>query len=348
MQSQGQGHNFPILGNEYLKYVSQGTSNFFWKEVLASYYDLRNLMDIKDKLYEPLWHNKDLITNVSLTNYKQDEWIDKGILYVCDLLDDNGIFLSYELFCAKYSFSPPFTLYFGLIASIRKQKWNLDYMILRQNQPHFPEHVKILRKNDKGCRDFYDLFILDNYFKPKSELKWEIEFQISQNNIWWKKVNLLVHDGTNDSMLKWFQYRLIQRILCTYSLLFKIGLSDSNLCSFCQCNPETLSHLFIYCNFSHRLWVCVKNWLRCVLDENFIIEDSEIIFGIIDKDKTFNTVICLVKYYLYKQKLLKVIPSFEGAKKYISSYIKAERCIYKKNINEEAFHKKWGWLTSYL
>ena len=54
---------------------------------------------------------------------------------------------------------------------------------------------------------------------------------------------------TNDVQLRWFHYRIIHRILATNTLLYKIGIEDSDLCTFCKCNAETLSHLFWECYY---------------------------------------------------------------------------------------------------
>jgi len=35
---------------------------------------------------------------------------------------------------------------------------------------------------------------------------------------------------------------------------FKIGLTQSELCSFCNTCPETIDHLFFYCVYSRAFW----------------------------------------------------------------------------------------------
>ena len=335
---------FVNFGNEYIKKVSHRLTNNFWKDVFLSYYDLRNLIDSDIVFYEPLWYNNAILINGKTIFY--NEWIKKGIFYIYDMINENGNLQSYNEFCTRFNFSPPFTHYYGIIQCIRKKGRNFDFETFIKNQPYFPSHIKILFKSQKGSRDFYDIFIKKSYSKPKSELKWEEELQIRGNTIWWEKANKMVKNCSNDCILKWFQYRIIHRILGTNLLLHKIGIKDTNLCTFCNNFPESISHLFIYCNYSANLWNDIKNWLQAKLNIDISLNDIEIIFNIFEENKIISVIICLVKQYLYKQKMTKCRPSFQGAQQYIINYAKAEKYIFMTNLQGDYFIQKWGWINN--
>ena len=51
-----------------------------------------------------------------------------------------------------------------------------------------------------------------------------------------------------DTKLQDFQYKLIHRILITNSFLYKCGLKETELCTFCTETKESLVHIFGECN----------------------------------------------------------------------------------------------------
>ena len=94
----------------------------------------------------------------------------------------------------------------------------------------------------------------NDYEKPNSESKWEHELGFHPGNEWWKKHNNLVKSTSNDITLRWFHFRIIHRIIGTNNLLFKMRISDSNACTFCNNHPETVSHLFSHVKLQQILW----------------------------------------------------------------------------------------------
>ena len=212
----------------------------------------------------------------------------------------NGTVLDYNTFCDKFGFSPPFTSYYGLIHCINKN-WK-PFLEPPLYMPYYPSHIKLIRKNNKGSRDFYDIFVQDFHLKPISEIKWERDLQFNYRNIdkWWESVNSIIHKGLSDCKLKWLQYRIIHRIIGTNDLLCKMGLHADGLCSFCNRSPETIIHLFYYCPYSERLWNDIHNWLQFSIGLDVDFSLSNVIFGITGtKFNHINIFICLVKSYIY-------------------------------------------------
>ena len=44
-------------------------------------------------------------------------------------------------------------------------------------------------------------------------MKWEKEFNLEVDSNWWKTKNSLIFKVTNDIQIRWFQYRIMRRIL---------------------------------------------------------------------------------------------------------------------------------------
>ena len=64
----------------------------------------------------PIWYNSFIKINNKYVYYKT--WANKGILFLKDLFN-NTSWLTYDEFCMKYYFRPPFTVYNGLILAIK-------------------------------------------------------------------------------------------------------------------------------------------------------------------------------------------------------------------------------------
>ena len=88
-------------------------------------------------------------------------------------------------------------------------------------------------------------------------MKWEKEFNLEVDSNWWKTKKV-----TNDIQIRWFQYRIMRRILATNTFLCKIGITDSELCTFCNEYPETLNHLFWECEYTSEIWEEIHEWIK--------------------------------------------------------------------------------------
>ena len=85
------------------------------------------------------------------------------------------------------------------------------------------------------------------------------------------KVYLLPHNVASETYVWSFQYRLLNYILFTNNKLFKIGLSLTDQCTFCNLNEETLYHLFFECSRVQAFWECFVDWWRDVAHENLML-----------------------------------------------------------------------------
>ena len=60
---------------------------------------------------------------------------------------------------------------------------------------------------------------------------------------------------TSASKLRSFQYRIFHRTIATNVLSMKMGIKDHDHCFFfCESKPETIEHLFWYCDRISSLW----------------------------------------------------------------------------------------------
>ena len=139
--------------------------------------------------------------------------------------------------------------------------------------------------------------------------------------------------------LRYFQFKILHSILGVNKLLKKIGLSDSDRCTFCSVDTETISHLFWECPFTRRFLVEVQ---RYVLKDEVALTFNNFIFGIPNGNfSTLNSVILYAKYYIFTTRCKNGILSLTLFQKVLKHYYEIEEIIYSKQDKFTMFLDKW-------
>ena len=134
------------------------------------------------------------------------------------------------------------------------------------------------------------------------KIKWHDDLQVILNKYSWQHVFKICFKTLNDPYLKWFQYRIIHRILGTQKLLHKMGISDSSKCLVCNSNEETLMHLFYFCPKSKQLWHQLENQIFNKAGFNVKFTPENILLGYKYNNPNsiaINTIILITKNYLF-------------------------------------------------
>ena len=128
----------------------------------------------------------------------------------------------------------------------------LVWMGLRQSVPlklrvQVPNFENILDLEKFKCRDYYHLLIKQKYEKPNKWAKLREEFNLEDKQL--SEAFVMPLRAATEPYLHSFQYKVLNSILYTNELLFKIGyISDPN-CFFCHQTTETISHIFFIVPF---------------------------------------------------------------------------------------------------
>ena len=132
-------------------------------------------------------------------------------------------------------------------------------------------------------------------FCPDTILKKNLDNDI----ISWKGVYTLLRCSTISSRLRVFQYKILNNILYHSNTLFKMEVVQNLKCSICESNAETITHLFVECQF---VWTNVVNWCGkdIGLPPHLTLEHCYL--GIIHNDSSFDTLtnllIILFKHFI--------------------------------------------------
>ena len=145
---------------------------------------------------------------------------------------------------------------------------------------------------------------------------------------------------TKDSKLQWLQFRISHRIIATNSYLFQIKYKDSDKCSFCNREKETIIHLFWDCIFVNPLWGEFRSWYIDKCSEYILLNGSDVIFGKVNVSVTLNLLILLVKCYIYTQRVNERLVAFSGFLSYLKHYQRIEKSIYFRKNDIDSFHRR--------
>lgn len=332
------------LGANFIDKKLRNVVNPFWRDTLIAWRDYSSNVRPRTRaeiLSEPLWYNSNLNHSMYI-----DSWYQKHVVRIRDLFDENGKLYTFERFKAKYRVRGTFLDYFRVTRLIPKA-W-LD--IVSTHGTLFPLVTPITRSvwlmlaNKKGSRYAYDVLLPECPISA-SELKWQTK--LKKEDIDWEKCYMLPRLSTDEVKLWNTQYKILRYILPTNYILKKMGLLETELCTFCDYDVETIEHLFIGCHKTKQLWQHVLAWLNDIIQEHIVLTDSDIILGFGDANSVWlDNILLLVKQYIYSSRCkgMKQI-NIEGLVQIIKYSFRAEAYNAEKNNNTVRFIQKWGYLA---
>ena len=157
-----------------------------------------------------------------------------------------------------------------------------------------------------------------------------IECILQMNNVDWATVYLLPQKTTIESRMRIFQYKILNNILYFNNRLYKFGYVESPMCSLCNSETETMTHLFCHCSKTDQMWNSLTSWYKGCLTLP-VLEPSTAILGFFDfrdeKSKLINHILILFKFFLYANRNIKHAVNFHALKLFISSVQKIEQKI---------------------
>lgn len=323
----------------------------FAKEVMEIWTEINfeiTLKSFEDFSEQYLWHNSLIRIGNKPVMFKK--WYEKGVMKVDHLLQQNrsSRFLSHLEFQAKYGLETPFLQYAGLISSLSH---------LRRKITHEQGIMKVDNKNLinntfaglSSTKSFYKSFNEQLGTKPtKSQTKWEKDCELKDpEQMRWETIYCKSFDCSKSTTLRNFQFKLLHRKIATNTFLQKIGIKDTNSCTFCQKDIETLMHLFWTCEKTQTFWTSLEGWLHSVnvLSTKKVIDKLDAI-GLNSDIENCLLGFCKLsaRYYIYTCRL-------KGKTPRMTSFLNQLKCyasIEKEILSTKDFHEKWKPLLSVL
>ena len=336
------------VGDSYARAIINDLHNPFWIDILESWikylksFKVDSLVKI---LFSPLWGNSNIHGN---GNYIINEWFNKGIRNVLDLMDDDGYFNDFQTLQERFGIHGTFLNYLQLINRIPRAWKNIvneNRMKIASFKHNVPVncYVFYLLRNKKGCRDIYDIILpLNEIIVP---VKWQDEIGEIPNHEW-EKINKNLH-YIKEIKLRDFQFKINNRILVTNSFLFKIKKKDNNKCSYCNRETETISHLLYHCDKVAEFWGNLKIWLEQKASIYLHIDLKTIMFSK-STQALLSYLITVAKYYIYKSKFYSKNLCIKGFESFLRQKFLNEMYISKLKGTYDKFLGKWSSLYNYM
>ena len=249
------------------------TKNKFWVDVFKSHIKVSAKQEptkIEHFQTSPLFHNDNIkIGNRAVYN---KSCIENGIIYINDIIKDDGNMFSYEELKRAYNVNINFLQYNGLVRSILdwKKKLNIENIKKKVENPmNIPFGFKIYIKSKKGSQDMYKL-LNESKETPTGMIAWNKKYDFDKNE--WKRIFNEPFRITRDTTMQWFQIRINHNILATNKFLTKIKIINDPKCSFCSQEDETIEHLLWECEHVQKFLHDTISWLN---DQNIHLDLNE-------------------------------------------------------------------------
>ena len=127
----------------------------------------------------------------------------------------------------------------------------------------------------------------------------------------------------------------------------KYDLEQSEMCQFCNINPEYITHLLFECTFAKQFWNKLTNILntKCIYVKNLKFSKNLVILGSSNdhkSDRVLDLIIIMGKYYLYRCKVKECLPIVNHFIYDIYYIYKVEKYSSRKSENKiKNFTNKW-------
>eukprot|EP00745_Piridium_sociabile_P023668 TRINITY_DN36_c0_g1_i6.p1 TRINITY_DN36_c0_g1~~TRINITY_DN36_c0_g1_i6.p1 ORF type:complete len:339 (+),score=19.34 TRINITY_DN36_c0_g1_i6:145-1017(+) len=271
----------------------------------------------------------------------QKEWITKGIYCIAHFLKDSGSFLTLPEFNNKYRMNVNFLTFYGCKMSLNEYIKQTNLTLTDNHTEGIPAVLRCLYSTTKGTRIYYDVLMQDNN-TPNACAKWSNKLG---KHVEWNKVFIRIHK-IQDIKLKWFQIRIVHRIIGTNIVLKEMGITNDVSCNFCLREKDSIDHIFWKCVYVNHFWKKFEELmiLRCTTCLNLKLGETLVLFGTdknVKTDPVFDLILLLGKMYIYKCKFDHNLPHIKAFEKYIQARYRIEKynaTIYGKILD---FTIKW-------
>ena len=222
----------------------------FYRELLDYFQQLRSNYEDPLKREFILWNNRDI--NIENKSVFWKAWRDKNVLFVQDLLNNQGNYLSPQEFGDKYNIKVNFLQYYQITSAIpaylkSSASAHMDLGDLNSICENFDFQLsKDITLNLKKtlCKQFYKLFVDEISTEPTAIKSWRKYCPAVADN--WVNCIQNNYKITRDNKLRQFYFKLLHRILVTNKELKRFGITDCDKCVMCSKN-DIIEHSFFEC-----------------------------------------------------------------------------------------------------
>jgi len=203
-----------------------------------------------------------------------------------------------------------------------------------------------LLSSSNFCNEAYKLIVKGITSLPdKSQSKWIADCENYENSIEWDKSYILPFYCTKETKLQTFQFKLLHRRITTNDYLYKIGISLTDICTFCEQKKDSLIHLFWDCEFVQTFWQNIQHWLiqHQIKPQNFSLT-LPICLGPVDntEDILFHHALLIGRYHIYSSKIKNTLSNLQVFSQTFLKCQEIEKCYAYKTNTVKKYNSKWN------
>ena len=143
------------MGRSYIDSLSKNVKNKFWIDVLRAFSELLSLQKNNTQefvLSSSIFHNPEIKVGGKPLWIKT--WYQKGLLYVNDLLAENGNFYSQTDIERKYNIKTNFVQFQGMIQAVKlyARRNDVENFTKKLEYPIIPNTIALFTKSKKEVK----------------------------------------------------------------------------------------------------------------------------------------------------------------------------------------------------
>ena len=305
----------------------------FWRDVLVAWSKLSfqqsNQIITKDQiLAQSIWYNSHIRIDNKVIFFKKA--FEKGLSKLFDLITDNYELMTHKDVMAKFDLTVMQTN--SLLQAIPKTWKNV---LSDSNFQTFPTESKFDQMVNKGKiikAAYQELISKEDLLFPKY-IRMQATLQTELSYTGYLKLFRNIKVITNYVKLRSFQYRMLCNAIVTNTLLYKWKIVESENCSFCKNEPETIQHLFYQCEKIKSIWFNIQEYCVELINDPIKLNVENVILNTVHPQVShvYNFVILAVKCKIYTARCMKQSITLEECVAFVNNCRRVEKYNAVKN-----------------
>ena len=335
---------------------------FYYRQLLECWYELHSTppKNTDEILEEHLYNNKFILVGGEPVKPDVGPHVNK-LKRIKDLVDKDGNFINATELKNKNNVTIDIMLHNSIksaiprhwIDAIKRENSNLQLTGDDRSSENEIISINIEGKNvsyeNLTCKQIYKEFVCRKYERATALYKWEETY--FYYNFDWKDLYRFPYVISRDTTLQSFYYQLLNRYLPYNCNLNNWGITETNICSFCD-NIDTIEHYLLECADAKIFWSRIEEMIYDIYQTNIKLSYVEKLLGIENKSDNellyiYNYCLLLGKYYIYKKKTNEQRINFTEFLNILKERLQIEKYILSTKGEDEKFNK-WVPLNTYL
>lgn len=325
--------------------------NSFWKQVLYAWclYHFHQPSGTPQILSQVLWLNSKIKIQNKVLHFTKA--YDAGLIFVCNLFDEQGVLLQYAQICQKYGDCLSWFQHTQLIAAL-PHSWKESILRSHSTESDTLTLFDYLYGETKITSRVYTKLIEDSGSINKLCLKWQKRLNAVVESQELQYAFQAIVACTVSTKLRDFQFRLLQGLIVTNFNLMTWKKHTNNSCSFCKEVREHTVHLFVECLQVSKIWDLIQAWIQSkISNEDWFCLDwspKSILFNLVHSTPSHvvNLIVLIVKQYIYRSRCLGNRLNFERCLNEIDQTKVIEYRLAQEKGKLKYHYMKWSKLYS--